>query len=236
MQCGMLYHDMKKEDVSECLIKAVQSSVLSGSPFCHRVMERLFEDGVYQKMQALMPPNEAYHELRHQDALQPDGTSARLEFCFSERELVQLSPEQKEFWEAIGGALRSPELMQTFREALRPGLERRFKERWCEVEVDPKPRLIRDLCGYRIGIHPDIPEKVMTVQFYLPQDDSQRHLGTSFYRREAGRGFTKVKQMNFLPNTGYAFAVGDNSWHGVDQVSGADGIRNSLMIIYYLKR
>ncbi len=98
------------------------------------------------------------------------------------------------------------------------------------------PRLVRDLCGYKIRIHPDISQKAITVQFYLPPDDSQRHLGTSFYSRETGKGFTKVKQMSFLPNTGYAFAVGDNSWHGVDQVSGGDGIRNSLMIIYYLKQ
>lgn len=227
---------MNGEAIIEHLIGAVQSSVLSETPFCHRVMERLFEVEIYEKMQLLMPPDAAYHELRHPDAIQPNGTSARLEFGFSQRELEKLNPEQKEFWGKIGMAVHSPRLLQAFREALRPGLERRFKERWREVEVNPMPRLVRDLCGYKINIHPDISEKVMTVQFYLPLDDSQRHLGTSFYSREPDKSFTKVKQMNFLPNTGYAFAVGDNSWHGVDQVSGGDGIRNSMMIIYYLKQ
>jgi hypothetical protein len=144
---------MNEEAITDQLIGAVQNSVFSEAPFCHLMMRRLFANELYEKMQLLMPPDAAYHELRHRDALQPDGTSARLEFGFGKRELEQLDPEQKVFWETIGRALRSPKLVQAFREALRPGLERRFKDRWREFEVNPTPLLVRDLCGYKISIH-----------------------------------------------------------------------------------
>lgn len=227
---------MNAEAIVDQLIGAVQNSVSSEIPFCHRILQHLFANELYEKMQRLMPPDASYHELRHRDAIQLDGSSARLEFGFSQRELQKLAPEQMSFWETIGMALRSQRLVQAFREALRPGLERRFGNRWHDFEVNPTPLLVRDLRGYKISIHQDIVQKAMTVQFYLPQDDSQRHLGTSFYSRMPDKSFTKIKQMKFLPNTGYAFAVGDNTWHGVDQVCNEDGIRNSLMIIYYLKR
>jgi hypothetical protein len=227
---------MNKLSIKDHLIESVRRSEFSEIPFCHRMIQEIFSNDVYDKMQLLLPPNGAYHELRHRDAIQPDGTSARLEFGFSSRELENLEPEQKEFWTSMGLILRSPDLIEAFREALIPGLEERFKQKWRDIVVTPTPLLVRDLLGYKISIHQDVPQKAMTVQFYLPKDTSQRHLGTSFYSRTTEKSFTKVKQMNFLPNTGYAFAVGANSWHGVDPVYEQDGVRNSLMIIYYLKR
>jgi hypothetical protein len=51
------------------------------------------------------------------------------------------------------------------------------------LKVEPRVSLIRDLAGYRIGVHKDIEAKVITAQLYLPRDDSKAHLGTAFYRK-----------------------------------------------------
>jgi hypothetical protein len=75
-------------------------------------------------------------------------------------------------------------------------------------------RLLRDFAGYRISPHPDSSKKACTVQFYLPSDDSQSDLGTSFYSRNADGSFVEEHKLPFLPNTGYGFKVSDNSWHG----------------------
>ena len=40
--------------------------------------------------------------------------------------------------------------------------------------------------------------------------------------------------MAFLPNTGYSFTVGADSWHGVDPLATEDAPRDSMMLVYYL--
>ena len=44
----------------------------------------------------------------------------------------------------------------------------------------------------------------------------------------------KVKKMPFLPNTGYAFAVGDNSWHSADPVGSEVKTRDSILHTYFV--
>src|SRR5438046_2285673 len=73
------------------------------------------------------------------------------------------------------------------------------------------PILLRDLGGYKISIHCDSPRKAITTQYYLPADESQLHLGTTFHMQDEC-GFTKVRTLRFAPNTGYAFPVTDQSW------------------------
>jgi hypothetical protein len=79
-------------------------------------------------------------------------------------------------------------------------------------------------------------KKVITTQFYLPEDDSQEPLGTTFYRKDSGGKAHPVHRMPFLPATGYAFAVNARCWHGVDTVPAQPQPRNSLMLTYYLAK
>ena len=110
------------------------------------------------------------------------------------------------------------------------------------IEAHPRPSLIRDLSGYWIAPHPDTRAKIVTVQFYLARDRAQRELGTALYRRRLFNPrnllslknmFQKVRQMEFLPNSGYAFPVGRRSWHGREEIPEASGERNSILLFYY---
>jgi hypothetical protein len=101
---------------------------------------------------------------------------------------------------------------------------------------------VKDLGGYEIAPHRDTRSKIVTMQFYLPEDMSKADLGTAVYRQRFFRlknlvslknRFETVKQFSFAPNSGYAFAVGQRSWHGRETVPMASGERNSLMLIYY---
>ena len=78
----------------------------------------------------------------------------------------------------------------------------------------PRPVVYADLDGYAIKPHPDTRRKVLTMQIYLPSDDTQRDLGTTIYKISPmgvfawkSYGLTKDKTLPFLPNTGYAFVV-----------------------------
>jgi hypothetical protein len=40
--------------------------------------------------------------------------------------------------------------------------------------------------------------------------------------------------MKFSPNTGYAFAVGDNTWHSADRVGPEVATRDSILLTYFV--
>jgi hypothetical protein len=44
----------------------------------------------------------------------------------------------------------------------------------------------------------------------------------------------KRAQMKFAPNTGYAFAVGKNTWHSADTVGPEVTTRDSILLTYFV--
>lgn len=88
--------------------------------------------------------------------------------------------------------------------------------------------LIKDHEGYAIPPHTDSLRKVISALFYLPQDNSIEHEGTSIYiPKEAGfickegrhhkfDDFEKVWTAPFRPNSCLIFARTNNSFHGVE--------------------
>ena len=128
------------------------------------------------------------------------------------------------------------------------GLSARFKipaGRAADVEAYPSPTLLCESAGYSIAPHPDTRKKVVTMQLALPETDAQRELGTALYRRcvtqlrHVPRGFIKVKQFPFLPNSAYAFVVlnqlGCKSWHGRERLTHDQGERRTILNVYGTK-
>ena len=74
----------------------------------------------------------------------------------------------------------------------------------------------------------------MTIQLYLPRDGSIKHVGTIFHRRVADNSYEKARQMSFLPNTGYAFAVDGDAYHSVDTVGPEVETRDSILSTYFV--
>ena len=96
------------------------------------------------------------------------------------------------------------------------------------------PVLTRDIPGYRITPHTDTHWKGITVQLYLPPDASAAHIGTIFHDVLPDGSMPKAAQMRFAPNSGYAFAVGDNTWHSADPVGGEVKTRDSILLTYFV--
>ncbi|MGH9411252.1 MAG: hypothetical protein ACRD1V_17595, partial [Vicinamibacterales bacterium] len=78
--------------------------------------------------------------------------------------------------------------------------------------------------------------KGITVQFYLPADDSAPHLGTVFHEKLADGTLKRDRQMRFGRNTGYAFAVSDDTWHSADEVGREVHTRDSMLLTYFVDR
>jgi hypothetical protein len=113
-------------------------------------------------------------------------------------------------------------------------LERRFGARFGKVGMYPIPILTRDIPGYLITPHTDTRWKGITVQLYLPRDRSTSHIGTIFHEKLADGSLPKRKQMSFVPNSGYAFAVGTDTWHSADPVGPEVRTRDSILLTYFV--
>jgi len=193
-----------------------------------------FPDDVYRAMLHHLPADEAYSPMRHPEALRPDGTSARSEFSFTPNYLKRLPPEQRDFWGDLAEILRAQELCDIYKKYLAPELIKRFNMPLSEIPANPAPMLLRDTYGYKISIHHDTDTKVMTTQYYLPADESQKHLGTIINESKGGGKYDEARQFEFVPNRGYCFSVSKYSWHSVKPMAPEDGVRNSLMLLYYV--
>ena len=116
-----------------------------------------------------------------------------------------------------------------------PGLQRRFGENFARVKMYPLPILTRDIPGYRKGPHTDSRWKGITVQLYLPPDNSTAHIGTLFHERpQPGGNLPNRTQVPFAPNSGYAFAVGSDTWHSVARVGPEVRTRDSILLTYFV--
>lgn len=92
-------------------------------------------------------------------------------------------------------------------------------------------RFIRDEEAYKIGPHTDAPNKVVSLLFYLPENDEDSDLGTGVYipndRVKMCYGgphykfeeFTEVFRAPMVRNSCFGFWKTGHSWHGVQQIS-----------------
>ena len=71
------------------------------------------------------------------------------------------------------------------------------------------------------------------MQIYLPPDASIAHVGTVLHERSQD-GLRRFSQLPFEANSGYAFAVGDDTWHSVDRVGPEVLFRDSILLTYFL--
>jgi len=218
------------------LVRLVDTSVLETTPFEHVCLEGAFPAALYRRLLDNLPETPRYRELRHPEAMQADGHSARRKFYLYPEHVWLLPAGQRAVWLDLARLLRSPALQEAFKRKFRGALERRFGRPLDRLTFYPVPILVRDLGGYRLGIHADTLRKAITVQFYLPRDDSQIQLGTIFHEGPQGAAAQRTRRLPFRPATGYAFpVVPDGSWHSVAPTTAADGPRDSLMLTYYVQ-
>jgi len=235
----------------EHVLNSVTRAEVERDPFAHFRLEDIFPPDLYKTLIANFPDPNLYHEIRHKDALRPDGSSTRKMFEFYDDEFAKLDEKSSALWSSIADVLHAKELQELIFKKFAPEIEQRVQSESKQLQLRrnedgeligfPRPALYHDAAGYKITPHPDTPLKIVTMQFYLPADDSQKELGTSLFRMKSklertmspwSGKFTAVKKFPFLPNTGYAFAVSQNSWHGRETVLGKHGDRFSIITFY----
>jgi hypothetical protein len=232
------HNDRKRavENLSRSVAASIAAARAGEAPFPHLVFDHVFPDEVYAAMLAAMPLASDYRPMsgRSKDQDLTNGVPTRVKIDLFPEYIRRLPPQKRAVWDVVGRALCSHEVKRAFMQRLAPGLRKRFGAGYAKTGMYPIPILTRDIPGYKIPPHPDTRWKGITVQLYLPRDDSMSHIGTIFHERLPDGSLPKRTQMKFLPNSGYAFAVGDDTWHSADTVGPEVDTRDSILLTYFV--
>jgi len=220
--------------LTDFVCRSIEAARVVPAPFFHLEFDHVFPDDVYAAMIAAMPVADDYRPMsgRSSYTRAGGGPPTRVKTDLLPEYIRHLPPEKQPVWARVGEALCSEKLKAVFVRQLAPALERRFGADYARVGMYPVPILTRDIAGYHIGEHTDTHWKGITVQFYLPRDERITHIGTVFNERRPDGTFVKHSQMRFAPNTGYAFAVGTDTWHSVERVGPEVQTRDSILLTY----
>jgi hypothetical protein len=218
------------------VVAAVDAAPAFDTPFYHLALEHVFPEDAYAAMLANMPAASDYRPMhgRSKGHDLADGTHTRVKIDLFPEYIRHLKPEKRAVWNIVGRALCSAAVRDAFVRRLKHPLERRFGRDYAQVGLFPIPVLTRDIPGYLITPHTDTRWKGITVQLYLPRDHSTTHIGTIFHERLADGTLAKNKQMTFAPNSGYAFAVGTDTWHSADRIGDEVQTRDSILLTYFV--
>jgi hypothetical protein len=222
--------------LSDHVAASVDAAPNFDAPFYHLVLDRVFPDDVYAAMRTNMPEAADYRPMhgRSKGHDLADGTHTRVKIDLFPEYIRHLPPQKHAVWDVVGRALCSQPVKNAFVRRLAPALKKRFGDRYANVGMFPIPVLTRDIPGYLITPHTDTHWKGITVQLYLPPDRSVAHIGTIFHTKLPDGSMPKDKQMQFAPNSGYAFAVGDNTWHSADRIGPEVTTRDSILLTYFV--
>ncbi|MBW8744489.1 MAG: FkbM family methyltransferase [Sphingomonas sp.] len=220
------------DELAGRIARRIRAAEIDAVPSANIFIEDMLPQHVYTELLARLPGDSALDPIDHPQAIADDGRRTRYLLDLTPDSLPRLDPEDRPFWEAMIAVFTAPEIADAMIAKFEPELRARFGEAMPELVA--VPILYRDYPGYRIGIHPDTPKKIATLQFYLPEDESQIHLGTSFHRRTPG-GFERHKTNSFKPNSAYAFVRTEESWHSVDELDACEKVRNTIALTFYIK-
>jgi len=232
---GFARNDRRRavERLSQFIAKSVDEARGVEKPFFHLEFDRVFPDDIYAQILNLMPDKDDYRPMHGRSKAQ-DENPTRVKIDLFPEYIRNLPAEKRAFWDVVGRALCSDPVRQAFIRRLEPGLSKRFGKDFAATGMYPIPILTRDIPGYKITPHTDTRWKGITVQLYLPRDDANTDIGTIFHDVLPDGSKPKHTQMRFAPNSGYAFAVGDDTWHSADAVHDRVKSRDSILLTYFV--
>jgi hypothetical protein len=224
------------------IIYRAANAALQSYPYPHIYVQEIFPPDFYRELQAQLPTPEDMRPI--EEVRRVKGYKERFVLGFADADLAVLPPAKQAFWRALRDRMLSGNFARALLTRFEAAVSYRFAGK--HQALTSELLLVEDITDYKLGPHTDAPRKVITVLFYLPADDSQRHLGTSIYvpkdaafRCPGGPHhphdqFNRVATMPFMPNTLFSFFKNDASFHGVEPITDANTRRWLLLFDIYL--
>lgn len=210
----------------------IESSPLRSTPFSHFMIEGIFSPSFYADLLKNLPDPFYYQSSKEYPQ--------RRSLPIHEHTLTLLESDGHlfDFWSRFKKGICSDAFLSV--------VLKKFNA-VSQAPLEPIVQLIKDKDHYSIGPHTDIPQKMITLLFYLPASTDQAHLGTSLYRpldaafrcpygkHYPFESFEKVAQAPFLPNSVFGFLRTDDSFHGVELIGAHEKERNLLTYTVWAK-
>lgn len=189
-----------------------------------------------------MFPKEAYLDLLNNIPNDEEFVSSdecRFGLELNDEGLARLEKKKREHWQGVCEWLLTDKFMLDVAALFYTHVKMRFfgKE---GIDLKSSASLGRTKTGFILGPHTDLPHRVITLLFYLPETNKFSEAGTSVYKSRdpdfkcAGgphhgfENFQKLMTMNYLPNTVFGFFKSDQSFHGVEPWQDPEFRRDTL--------
>ena len=147
-------------------------------PYPHMFIENIFPIDIYEEMLINMPIQYNYSPINEKRMVR--GSDGRFVILFNELENLKIEKKKKEFWSEFYKSIINSRFTHILTSKFSNLIQRRF-EGQTGVNLKDEMMLVQDRTNYYLGPHTDSIHKVITVLFYLPENDENAHLGTSIY-------------------------------------------------------
>lgn len=212
-------------------INRISHAPVRQDPFPHFYLDNVFPEQFYQELIGSFPP------LIHYKNSHP--YPERYKLSLSQAELKNLPLNHRLFWSRFAKSIYSKEFLLKILDKFHEQVSKRLGPNFSD-NVYPSVILTSDRDHYSISPHTDVPAKVITLLFYLPENHDQKDLGTALYcpkdlsftseghEHYEFESFIKIGKAPFLPNSVFGFLKTNNSFHGVEPIGKQVKGRNLL--------
>jgi hypothetical protein len=231
---------MSSNDVDLYVQYRIANAPMLEFPYPHIYVRDVFPPDFYARMRANLPSESQLRTLTALGRVRETYPETRLVLPLVPEHRARLAPGPQAFWEEFAGWMRGRAFGQLMIAKFSAYLQYRFKD-LNEQRFADEVLIVRDRTQYSLRPHTDVTNKVLSFLFYLPPDASMAHLGTSLYVPKDPRFtcpggpdhefelFRRVRTMEYLPNTLFAFMKTPDSFHGVEPITQPDVQRDLLL-------
>jgi FkbM family methyltransferase len=226
------------------VLDRINSAPIATDPFPHIVVDGIFPDDYYRRLQESYPPKESFVHMDQTGRVSAGAYKERMVVLFDDASLERIPAVQRAFWLDFGEWLYSDLFMAAMIAKFAPQIEPRLPRLLAQrgpLTVRGDAQIVRDHSQYAIGPHTDAPHRLITFLFYCPEDDGLKKFGTSFYRPKQAdftcpggthhpfEKFERATTVDFLPNRLVAFPKTERCFHGVERID-QENVERRLLI------
>lgn len=214
-------------------------------PHQHVFVDNVFPTSFYQQLRQHLPPTEAYTALSLTNKSSDQSYPMRSGFFLDTEHAGRVEPHIAAFWHRVYTEVFSKSFVEAIVHHFSDDINTRNAAEgvdWPAI-IHKEMYLIRDTRSEGVKVHTSDRRNLVTLLFYLPEDNRYIAHGTTLYRpKEAafrcwgGRHypfavFEKVTTTSYQPNALFMFVKSNNSFHGVEPID-TENIRRDLMLLY----
>jgi hypothetical protein len=207
-------------------------------------VDDVFSEEVFNAIKSIIP--DARHYVPMDDLGWTKGANGRKVFAHRDDFLTLLPPRQDKLLRELLAGLMDGNVIGLAADRFAAWIPELANGSWLDGML-LEACVTKDFGGYQIGPHTDHPDRVLTLMYYLPENDSTIDSGTSLFLPKVDGfqcsgtiwhdfdHFDEVKRIPFKPNTLFGFVKTDSSFHGVYPIESSQIDRDIIHITLHKK-